>query len=322
MPVDLSQKLVIGITSTALFDLSETDKKFREAEAKNQAEAIAKYKEEVISSEDIPLSPGAGFPLIKSLLSLNDKVDKDEPIVEVIVTSKNSPETGLRILNSIKHHKLNITRSIFRAGQPIWPFMKSLYIDLFLTTDTSDAQNVIDSGDCAAAIISGVHNYPEDEDFIKIAFDGDAVLFSEESEIIYKLQGMEAFRKHETINTNTPMNEGPYAKLLKKIAFIRNKLPMRMEYSPLRISIVTARNSPADIRVIKTLRNWGVYVDEAYFLGGLDKGPILDALKPHIFFDDQQTHLNSAIRFVPAGRVPYSSKSPLFTKPNTQGDEP
>lgn len=326
MPVDLSQTLVIGITSTALFDLSEVDKKFREAEAKNKDEAIVKYREDVISSENIPLEPGPGFILVKKLLKLNDLV-KEKRLVEVIITSKNSPDTGLRILNSARHYGLDITRSMFRAGQPIAPFMKAWSIDLFLTTDRQDAQAVINSGDCAAAVILGSHKAEnDDDDFIRIAFDGDAVLFSQESEVIYKENGINKFRKNEEEKEKIPMEDGPYANLLRKLALIRSELPIKTEYSPLRISIVTARNAPADVRVINTLREWGIYVDEAYFLGGLNKGPFLAALKAHIFFDDQEDHIRSAQSFVASGHVLYPSDSPLQKiseeqkKVNNEGD--
>ena len=311
MPVDLSQTLVIGITSTALFDLSEVDRKFRDAEAKDKDEAIEKYREEVISSENIPLNPGPGFLLIKKLLELN-KLSKEIRLIEVIITSKNSPDAGLRILNSVRHYELDITRSMFRAGQPIAPFMKAFSIDLFLTTDRQDAQAVINSGDCAAAVISGAHRAENDiDEFIRIAFDGDAVLFSQESEVIYKTDGMSEFKKNEAEKEKIPMKDGPYANFLRKLALIRSRLPIKTEYSPLRISIVTARNAPADVRVINTLREWGIYVDEAYFLGGLNRCPVLAALKAHIFFDDQEDHIKSAQSFVASGHVPYPSDSPL-----------
>ena len=146
---------------------------------------------------------------------------------------------------------------------------------------------------------------------VKIAFDADAVLFSDESELRYKTEGMDSFHQYEKEHEDDPLNEGPFAKLLIKLSKIQEHLPMRIEYSPLRLAIVTARNAPSHKRVIKTLRKWNVYVDEVYFLGGLSKDKILEAFGAHIFFDDQDTHLNSASKVVPSGKVPYDSKSPL-----------
>ncbi|RYD77681.1 MAG: 5'-nucleotidase, partial [Sphingobacteriales bacterium] len=151
--------------------------------------------------------------------------------------------------------------------------------------------------------------YPDGQ--VRIAFDGDAVLFSEESEIVYKTKGLQEFHATEDASQDIPMAEGPYASLLKKLGKLQERLPMRVEYSPVRIAIVTARNLPSEMRVIKTLRNWGVYVDEAFFLGGVGKSKVLQAFRPHIFFDDQEIHLKDAAAHVPSGRVPYLSGSPL-----------
>ncbi|MBU2115148.1 MAG: 5'-nucleotidase [Gammaproteobacteria bacterium] len=319
MPLDLSNTLVVGISATALFDMSESDKMFREAKVEDPDKAIELFRDYMRKHEDIPLQPGTGYPLVKALLGLNQFMHKDDksPLVEVVVMSRNSPDTGLRVLNSIRHLKLNITRSAFTAGESAADYADAFDVDLFLTTDVKDAQQVIDSGNCAAAILKDPPKDNADipEGQVRIAFDGDAVLFSDKSELVYKTQGMAAFHAQEDAMQDTPMEEGPYATLLKKLAKLQDRLPMRVEYSPVRIAIVTARNSPSEMRVIKTLRAWGVYVDEAFFLGGLEKGKVLKAFKPHIFFDDQDVHLDAAANLVPSGKVPYLSSSQLSAMP-------
>jgi 5'-nucleotidase len=315
MPLDLKNTLVVGISATALFDMSESDQIFREAQENDPDQAIELFRNYMLNNENIPLEPGTGYPLVSALLGLNKHRQQgdDAPLVEVVVMSRNSPDTGLRVLNSIRHHKLNITRSAFTAGESAADYMDAFGVDLFLTTDASDAQKVIDSRHCAAAILKAPprNSAPIPEGQVRIAFDGDAVLFSDESELVYKTQGMAAFHAQEDAMQNTPMAEGPYAALLKKLAKLQDRLPMRVEYSPVRIAIVTARNSPSEMRVIKTLRAWGVYVDEAFFLGGLGKDKVLKAFKPHIFFDDQDVHLDAAANLVPSGKVPYLSSSGL-----------
>ncbi|RYV01890.1 5'-nucleotidase [Shewanella sp. OPT22] len=315
MPLDLSNTLVVGISATALFDMNESDKIFQDARLDDPDRAIELFREYMLEHEDSPLQPGTGYPLVKALLGLNrykQKTDNSQ-LVEVVVMSRNSPDTGLRVLNSIRHYELNISRSAFTAGESAADYIEAFDVDLFLTTDVNDAQQVIDSGHCAAAILKeppkGGGEIPEGQ--VRIAFDGDAVLFSDESELVYKKEGMEAFHAQEDALQDMPMDEGPYASLLIKLSKLQDRLPMKVEYSPVRIAIVTARNSPSEMRVIKTLRHWGVYVDEAFFLGGVGKDKVLQAFKPHIFFDDQDVHLDSAANLVPSGKVPYLSTSPL-----------
>ncbi len=314
MPLDLSDTLVIGITSTALFDLSEADAVFRKKFDIDQEEALKEYRKYTEEHEAEELNPGTGFPLVKALMSLNKFQPKGEtPLIEIVVMSRNSPETGIRVFHNIRKQKLNITRSAFTGGETVIDYLDAYDVDLFLTTNLEDAQKVIDSDTCAVAVVkeppSSMEKIPEDQ--VRIAFDGDAVLFSEESEIVYKAEGLKKFQSVEDQEQNTPLNDGPYAVLLKKLSRLQDRLPHQVECSPVRIAIVTARNSPAEMRVIKTLRHWGVYVDEIFFLGGLDKSKILKAFKPHIFFDDQDLHLKSAAKFVPSGKVPHKSDSPL-----------
>ncbi len=314
MPLNLKDTLVIGISATALFDLSESDRLFQEEYKKDPNHAIEKYREYMLENEDIPLNEGIGFPLVKALLNLNRYQKKDEaPLVEVVVMSRNSPETGIRVLNTIRQIGLNVTRSAFTAGESSADYLEAFDVDLFLTTNEADAQKVIDSGACASAVLSIPPKYkcelPDDQ--VRIAFDGDAVLFDESSELVYKEKGIEAFHENENNSQNIPMSEGPFANFLKKLSKLQERLPMKVEYSPVRIAIVTARNSPADLRVIKTLRHWGVYVDEAFFLGGVEKSNILKSFKAHIFFDDQDDHLRTSSLVVPSGKVLYPSSSPM-----------
>lgn len=315
MPVDLTNTFVIGISATALFDMSESDKLFCELKDKDPDKAIEQYRDYMLAHEDEPLSEGTGYPLVKALLDLNRYLadDSSEPLVEVVIMSRNSPDTGLRALNTIRHDKLNITRSSFTAGESVVDYLQAFDVDLFLTTNVEDAQSVIDSKVCAAAVLKNPPNEKADipEGQVRIAFDGDAVLFSDESELVYKTEGLEEFQAQEDAKQDIPLTKGPYANLLRKLSKLQERLPIRIEYSPIRIALVTARSSPAEMRVIKTLRHWGVYVDEAFFLGGVGKAKVVQAFNPHIFFDDQDVHLEEAARLVPSGKVPYQSNSPL-----------
>jgi len=307
MGLDFSEILVVGVSSRALFNLEEEEKIFKEKNVRG-------FREYQFANEDKLLDKGTAFPLIEALLKLNKHVDPKKPIVEVVIMSKNSPETGLRILKSIEHYGLPITRWAFSAGEPLAPFIKAFNIDLFLSKDEKDVQKIIDSSSCATALVyDPPENFKAETDRVKFAFDADAVVFSEESEIIYKTQNIDAFHQHEKANENVPLNDGPFAALLRKLSDIQDQLPVEKELSPLRIAIVTARNSPSHMRVVKTLRSWNVYVDEAYFLGGWPKTPVLEAIGTHIFFDDQDRHLVDSQTKVPCGKVLYKSDSILKT---------
>jgi len=279
MPIDLSEILVIGVSSRALFNLEKENEIFVK-------EGISGYRKYQQDNENEPLEPGTAFHLVQSLLHLN--TDAKKRIVEVVVMSRNSPETGVRIMNSLRDHKLDITRIALSGGEPLAPYIDAFDIDLFLSKDEKDVQTVIDSKSCAAAYIyEPPTKFIPHDNRVRIAFDADAVLFSDDSEHRYKTEGIEAFHKYESDNEDVPLQEGPFANLLIKLSKIQEQLPESIELSPLRLAIVTARNAPSHMRVIKTLRNWGVYVDEAYFLGGLSKDKVLRAFGAHIFFDDQ-----------------------------------
>ena len=294
--------------------MDESDRIFLDTKDKDPDTAIASYRDYMLKNEDKVLEAGTGYPIVESLLNLNRyQSDAESPLVEVVVMSRNSPDTGVRVLKTIRENKLAISRSAFTAGESVVDYLAAFDVDLFLTTNVDDAQKVIDSRACAAAVVKAPpkSETARPEGQVRIAFDGDAVLFDDESELVYKTEGLSEFQTQEDQKQDIPLKAGPYAKLLKKLAKLQERLPMRIEYSPIRIALVTARSSPAEMRVIKTLRRWGVYIDEAFFLGGLDKTKVLRAFRPHIFFDDQDIHLDRAAKTIPSGKVPYLSDSKL-----------
>lgn len=297
MAYDLSDKLVVAISSRALFDLEHENQIFEN----NGIEAYTRYQ---IEHENTVLPKGTAFPLIEALLSLNEKFE--EPIVEVIILSSNSPETGLRVFNSISEYGLDIVRAAFTGGEAKHPYLEAFNIDLFLSRNEKEVQDAIDQGVAAALVYDAPRDYHPNQKEIRIAFDADAVVFSDESELIYKQEGLEAFYENENANAENAMNEGPFAKLLKTLSKIKEK-----DDSLLKIAIVTARNSPAHKRVILTLRKWGCKIDEMFFLGGVAKDKVLKAFNAHIFFDDQDYHVGPASQLIPSGRVPYKSDSKL-----------
>ena len=297
MAYDLSDKLVVAISSRALFDLEHENQIFEN----NGIEAYTHYQ---IEHENTVLPKGTAFPLVEALLSLNEKFE--EPIVEVIILSSNSPETGLRVFNSISEYGLDIVRAAFTGGEAKHPYLEAFNIDLFLSRNEKEVQDAIDQGVAAALVYDAPRDYHPNQKEIRIAFVADAVVFSDESELIYKQEGLEAFYENENANAENAMNEGPFAKLLKTLSKIKEK-----DDSLLKIAIVTARNSPAHKRVILTLRKWGCKIDEMFFLGGVAKDKVLKAFNAHIFFDDQDYHVGPASQLIPSGRVPYKSDSKL-----------
>ena len=295
MPYDLKNTLVIGISSRALFDLEAENRIFEE-------QGVSAYEEYQVRHEKDLLPKGSAFPLVEAFLGLNS-LDENR-LVEVIVMSRNSPNTSLRIFNSIDHYGLDITRAALSGGAPIAPYLKAFETDLFLSAHRADVQQAIDSGIAAGRILAGSLPDSIPTDQIRIAFDGDAVLFSADSEWIYQHRGLDAFSEHERSKADIPMEEGPFARFLKTIAHIQSRFRDR-ESSPIRTALVTSRSAPAHERAIKTLRQWGVRVDEAFFLGGVSKREVLSAFGAHIFFDDQLSHAQPASDLVPSAVVPY-----------------
>ena len=295
MAYDLNKKLVIAISSRALFDLEEENEIFE----KEGLEAYYKYQ---LEHENDTLKKGTGFRLVKNLLKIN-KDFQDEKQVEVIIISRNNSATSLRITKSIEKYGLDIARSAWSGGHDMIKYLKPFKVDLFLSANENDVQEAINTGVAAARILPFDQRDENDDDVVKIAFDGDAVLFSDESEKIYKKEGLEAFLTHEMQNANKAMAEGPFAKLLHVISSIQAKYGV--EHSPIRTALITARNSPAHERVIRTLDRWNVRIDEAFFLGGVEKYEVVEAFGADIFFDDQDIHLNATAKVAPSAKVPY-----------------
>ncbi len=302
MPLRLDDKLVIGVSSRALFDLEEENRIFEQ-------EGLRAYSAYQIEHENDILKPGTAFPLIKALHKLNTD---DRYLTEIIIMSKNSTDTSLRIFNSIEHYGLHISRAALVSGSSIAPYLNAFKTDLFLSANESDVQEAIDAN-IAAGIICSHEDLPinpqDDIPQIRIAFDGDAVIFSDESERIFQDSGLDAFSEHEHLNARQPLPEGPFARLLKTISLIQQGFPAGEV--PIRTALVTARNAPAHERVIRTLRAWNVRIDEAFFLGGIAKSEVLKAFGAHIFFDDQSSHTGPASKLAPSGRVPYRKNTPV-----------
>ena len=299
MGYNLKDKLVIGVSSRALFDLEEENKIFTE-------KGLDEYYKYQLENENKALNKGTGYRLIDNLLKINNHFSDTEKQVEVIILSKNNAGTSLRITNAINTHKLDIVRSGWTSGSDISTYLKAFKVDLFLSASDEDVINAIQNGVAAAKIL------PSDESVndslgsqVRIAFDGDAVLFSEESELVYKKHGLEAFIEHEKKNKDNPMKKGPFAKLLLTIASLQDKF--KGQESPIRTALVTARSAPTHERVIKTLNVWGVRIDEAFFLGGSEKYEILEAFGADIFFDDQDVHLELSKSVVPSAKVIHKS---------------
>ena len=287
--------LVVAISTRALFDFSEENTVF-------EREGVASYTKHQHDNEHIPLSQGVCFALVKKLLHLNNMSDK--PIVEVILCSRNSADSGLRVFNSISHYQLPITRAIFSDGQPVHHYLKSYNADLFLSANSDDVKSTLALGIASATIIS-MPQQPFDEydnSQLKIAFDADCVLFSDAIEKINQEQGLAAFSENEKKHAHIALPDGPFSPFIKKFSDIQSGLH---DPSQIRTALVTARSAPAHERVIRTLRQWEVVIDESFFLGGHNKAAILSAFKPDIFFDDRFANCSQSSQHVATGHVPY-----------------
>jgi 5'-nucleotidase len=303
MPYNLNDLLVIGITSRALFDLEEADSVFK-------GEGIEAYREHQRSRETDILAPGTGFALVENLLRINDQMH--EPVVEVVVISRNDADSGIRILNSIEAHGLGITRAAFTDGRPPWPYLKAFECDLFLSAEPEDVEQALRNNRPAALVLkTGLQSKGSGLDSeVRIAFDGDAVLFDHESEHVYQTRGLEAFNRREAELAEMPLSPGPFKPFLDSLAEIQRKFPA--DKSPIRLALVTSRAAPAHRRVVNTLRQWGIRLNETFFLGGVDKSGVVAAFKPHIFFDDQLTHLETTQETTPSAHVVPVSAQPVL----------
>jgi 5'-nucleotidase len=291
---DPLDRLVVAISSRALFDLSTEHELF-------ERDGLDAYQAYQLANEDAVLRPGIAFPLVQKLLRLN-QLRPDTPQVEVLLLSRNSGNSGLRIFNSIEHYGLQIVRAAFTNGAPPHQYIEPFGANLFLSANAEDVRQALVAGYAAASILpsqASANAHPE----LRIAFDGDAVLFSDEAEQVSHSEGLDRFHESEKALAHQALSGGPFRSVLYALHRIQAAFPA--ERSPIRTALVTARSAPAHKRVILTLREWGVRIDEALFLGGRDKGPFLAAFGADIFFDDQRKNAENASRFVPTGHVPH-----------------
>jgi 5'-nucleotidase len=296
MPASIDGKLIAAISSRALFDLEESNRVFEE-------QGVEAYYEYQLQHENEVLAPGIAFPLVRKLLALN-ALPPVRPRVEVILLSRNTADTGLRVMHSIEHYGLEISRAAFTGGESTFPYVPAFDAHLFLSANPDDVRKALDAGHAAATILpSNVGQAQAVSDGLRIAFDGDAVLFSDEAERIYKRDGLQAFTLSEVSAAREPLSGGPFKGFLAALHRIQSEFPA--ELSPIRTALVTARSAPAHERAVRTLMEWNIAVDELMFLGGLDKGEFLKAFEPDFYFDDQRGHVDSARQHVPAGHVPF-----------------
>ena len=298
MSVSLDGKLVVAISSRALFDFEEENQIFEQGDDR----AYMQLQRERL---DIPAKPGVAFSLVKKLLAFNETPSQR---VEVVILSRNDPVSGLRVMKSAAHYALPIIRCSFTRGEAPWRYLKPLHANLFLSTHLSDVRAALAAGVPAAQVYPhSAHASEAHPAEVRIAFDGDAVLFSDEAEQVYQSQGLNAFQQHEMEKVALPLPDGPFKPLLVALHRMQQA---EIPHMRIRTALVTARSAPAHERAIRTLMDWNIEVDEAMFLGGLDKGEFLREFEPDFFFDDQTGHVHSASQHVPAGHVAAGTRNP------------
>ncbi|MCV2421930.1 5'-nucleotidase [Paucibacter sp. DJ2R-2] len=291
MPANLDGQLVVAISSRALFDFEEENQRF---EAGNDRDYMALQQTRL----DQPAKPGVAFSLVRKLLAFNAD---GAPKVEVVVLSRNDPISGMRVFRSAAHYGLNIQRGVFTRGESPWRYLRPLKAQLFLSANEADVRSALQAGVAAARVLPlSAHASSAHPKELRIAFDGDAVLFSDEAEQVYQREGLDAFQTHEITHANTPLPAGPFKPVLQALHRLQQEGGGGMK---VRTALVTARSAPAHERAIRTLMDWRIEVDEAMFLGGLAKGEFLREFEPDFFFDDQAGHIASAAAHVPAGHV-------------------
>ncbi|HWR78926.1 MAG TPA: 5'-nucleotidase [Pseudomonas sp.] len=293
MSKGLGGKLVLAISSRALFDLSDSHRVY-------ESQGVEAYRQYQIDHEEEILGQGDAFPLVEKLLSLNTSLGQER--VEVILVSRNSADTGLRVFNSIQHYGLAISRAAFVGGRSPYPYLAAFNCHLFLSTHADDVRSALEAGFAAATILSGGSRRAASNE-LRIAFDGDAVLFSDASERVYQTGGLAAFQAHERESAREPLGGGPFKPFLAALNQLQREFAE--EHCPIRTALVTARSAPAHERVIRTLRDWDIRLDESLFLGGLDKSAFLEAFAADVFFDDQAGHCEKAREVVATGHVPH-----------------
>jgi len=297
MPASLDGQLVVAISSRALFDFEEENRVFEAGDDRA-------YMQLQLQRVEQPARPGVAFSLVNKLLAFN----VDAPRVEVVILSRNDPVSGMRVFRSAQHYGLTVQRGVFTRGQSPWRYLRPLAANLFLSTNEADVRSALGAGVPAARV------YPHSArasaahpDEVRIAFDGDAVLFSDEAEVVYQRDGLAAFQDHERDLADTPLAAGPFKPLLQALHRLQSAPVPGMR---LRTALVTARSAPAHERAVRTLMDWRIEVDEAMFLGGLAKGEFLREFEPDFFFDDQTGHIESAAMHVPAGHVAHGVSNP------------
>ncbi len=299
----VESRLVVAISSRALFDLEQSHRLFTE----QGIDAYCRYQ---IEHENELLEPGVAFPLVCKLLGLNTR-SQHKTRVEVVLISRNSADTGLRIFHSIQHYKLDISRAAFTSGISPYRYVEPFQAQLFLSADPEDVRQALDDGFAAATILPGHASTRQQRSDVqlRIAFDGDAVLFADDAERVYKQQGLQAFVDAERAAADQPLPGGPFKGVLQALQALQAEYSG--ELSPLRTALVTSRAAPAHERAVKTLRAWKIRIDEVLFLGGLDKGEFLRTFGADIFFDDQSKICDQASQHVPTGHVPSGIANPL-----------
>ena len=302
MAASLEGQLVVAISSRALFDFEEENQVFEQGDDRAYMKLQLERLEE-------PAKPGVAFSLVKKLLAFNDAQSQR---VEVVILSRNDPVSGMRVFRSAQHYGLPIQRGSFTRGQSPWRYLKPLNANLFLSTHLSDVRAALDAGVPAAQVYPhSAHASEAHPHEVRIAFDGDAVLFSDEAERVFQAEGLSAFQAHERAKAAQPLLAGPFKPLLAALHRLQQEGTPAMR---IRTALVTARSAPAHERAIRTLMEWNIEVDEAMFLGGLPKGEFLKEFEPDFFFDDQTGHIESAAQHVPAGHVASGiSNPPLAT---------
>lgn len=316
MAYDLTDKLVVAVASSALFNLIDSDNVF-----KNQGESA--YREYQRENEAKILRQGVVFPLVKRLLDLND--EKSQPI-EVVLFSRNDPDTGLRVFNSIEHYRLNITRAVFVTGKNPYEYLEAFNASLFLSGNKADVKEAIDHGFPAGYVSETEYEDDEADSELRIAFDFDAVLADDASEKVFQAErNLDIYQKHEAKYGDIPMNVGPLFEFSRRISKIQKAELLKKEQDPsyrpkVRIAVCTARNAPAHKRVVTTLREWDIRIDEAFFLGGMNKANVLEVYRPHIFFDDQTGHIESISKKFPSVHVPYGIANDDKSKRSNEED--
>lgn len=313
MAATLDGQLVVAISSRALFDFEEENRVFEDGLGQPPAPGTkrdAAYMQLQLDRLDVPAKPGVAFSLVKKLLAFNDAPDSLDDAspsaklaqrVEVVILSRNDPVSGMRVFRSAQHYSLNIQRGTFNRGEPPWRYLKPLHANLFLSTHLSDVREALAAGVPAAQVYpQSAHASDQHPHEVRIAFDGDAVIFSDEAERVFQSHGLSAFQAHERDKATQPLLAGPFKPLLEALHRLQQVGTSRMR---IRTALVTARSAPAHERAIRTLMDWNIEVDEAMFLGGLAKGEFLREFEPDFFFDDQTGHVDSASQHVPAGHV-------------------